>query len=296
MTASEPAAQAASQTGSLPPQGQQSQQVANDYIQVPKNDPVLGEFGGRWGEVGKAAKQHRAAEQAGVYTSHAKAVEMAKKYGYDTPDAYLDAVDAFFVKQAADQQQQGQPDVPADPEDRPLTLKQWKELQKQEKEEQQRSQAEASVQEARQREDAEIFKALKEWGIEPPAKGQRDPKFRKALAALDALIYDEKLADFPDHPGMPESVRQSMMRKHLAQAATPDQIARAKAAYQSDQQDTANENVAAFAQKQQGIPSATLGGGAGGRGPAKKPEDMTPTERRAFVKSETARRLQGRPR
>jgi hypothetical protein len=283
---------AAIQAPSGSPSGQQNQQGQDDqFFRYPKNMPGIQAFQGRYGEADKALLEYNQAKQGGVFTSHAKAMELAQRRGYQSVGDYLDAIEAFATAQESNgQQQQGQQPVAAqDPEDQPMTLKQFRAMQAQEREEHQKAQTAASRTENRQREDQAIFKSLDELGYKLPQDGQDDPRFEVGLAAFDRLVAREKMADFRDNPGWPDSLRQMKRDDHMTKAATNAQVARATARFKTAMQDHGNQAIADFAQGQQQIPSATLAGGAGGSTPAKKFDQMAYPEKVGSFKAEMAK-------
>jgi len=294
MTASEPAEQAASQTGSLSPQGQQSQQAAEQtrrFIQVPEDDPVLKEYGGRWGEVGKAAKQYRQAEQTGVFASHAKAVEMAQKYGYETVGEYLDAVDAYIAKNAQTSGQSGdQAQQNGSAEDKPLTRQELAALldERDSKAEAKRSQSEQqrAQQQARYAETQSMAAALKELGIEPSETDEdAQDDFEDSMLRLDRQIAKARRAAFQEHPSLPKAVNDKRMSEFMNRPATASEIKDAAQRLQAKLTDSQNRAVGNFAQKQRKqMPfNSTQGTGPGGRQQAKSIKDMTPEEHEAYV-------------
>lgn len=283
---SEPAQQAASQSQSLPPQGQQSQQTAEDFIRVPRTDPVLAEFGHRWGEVGKAAKQYRQAEQSGVFKSHGKAAELAAKYGYESVDEYLDAVDAYVAaqQQAGTQQQQVQQGVPADPEDQPLTVKQWKALQAQEQEAAQKQASERQRHDWFQAETRSMVDTLEKVGFKAPPDGQKSPRFQLAMTALDQHVRAIKEEAFTPYPQLSDKLNERNRAEHMSRPATAAQLAEAAKRFADDWKDISNESIAAFAQSQtDNVPPNSMGGGPAGRQPPTSIHDLPPDQRKAEV-------------
>lgn len=281
------------------PQSPPSQQTnANEpqgrYIQVPADQ--LSEFGGRFGEALSAARQYRRATDEGLF----ELAQVMTEQGYDIRQTIQhlrsQGASASQAQAAAQQAQPGEGDGSQPPAS--LTAEQIEAiLDKREQaaeERRQKAQAESSRVEARQREDAAIFKTLNDLGFKAPAAGQKDPRFRMALASMDAFLYEEKMADFQDYAAWSDSLRKLKLDQHMSAAATPEQVERAKLAFTAALKDSGNEAIAAFAQGQQQIPSASLAGGPGGSAPAKSMSQLTPKEKRAEYERRLALKQQGR--
>ncbi|HQG47845.1 MAG TPA: hypothetical protein PK373_02055 [Sedimentisphaerales bacterium] len=292
----EPAASQAQATASAPaPQAPPSQQTATQqpqerFIQVPADQ--LQDWGGRFGEALKAAKQFRMAEQDGLFELNQELAALGL-----TPKQYIE-----LLRQSEQQtqgQQPGQQHVADDPDSRPLTAKELKAMLDERDraifERQQQEMSERSRQEARAREDAEIVRSLDELGYKMPGQGVDDPRFEMAVAAFDRFLAAAKQADFVEHPGLSRQLNDRKLADHMAKAATPAQMEKAVARFKAALADQSNTAIADFAQRQQtNMPAnSTLGSGPGGRQQPPDPSQMTEDQMKAYILQDRHKRLRG---
>jgi hypothetical protein len=272
------------------PQAPQGSEPQGRFIQVPADQ--LNEFGGRFGDALKSARQHKQAEANRVFEMEQRVLAA----GFKSVGDYLDYLDG---QQAAAQPPPAQPPVADEPKF--LTAEEAEKVmakvldqrdQKQTKaqEEAQRTQ---SFDRARNAETGEFMRLLKSAGFEPPKQGDRNPKFWTARDTLERNLHDLKTQSFRDYAGWSPSLREMKLKEHLAFAGTPEVVQAAMKLTLADLADLRNESVASFAQGQTNIPPATLGGGPAGRPPTPSLDDLPADQKRAEVQRRVKARMQG---
>jgi len=263
-------------------------------ISVPQEQ--LGPWGGRFGEVIREANAFRSAREAGLLADDARALLQELQTMNTTPAEFLtymrqNQTDAIPEPpaEATNAAPGPGPETPA-----PLSRDDVRQIMVDVLREQGSQGAEQQrLQQARNAEWQTISEALKAGGYELDAEGRpANKKSKIALAALHREINDAIAESAPIHLSGAE--REKFIREAQDRPAGPLALKAAIQGWAEGMADFGNEKVAAFAQQQEGLPPATLGGGPTGGVPAKDVKDMTPEEEEEIVMAETEKKM-GRP-
>lgn len=241
----------------------------SQFVLYAKND--LAPWQGRSGEMRKDAVFGQQAREQGVD----ELLTFLSEQGLSTRE---------ILEHWRSQQTPAQPEAGAAIEGRtgeeaPLTreamMQMFDERDKKAKDESEAQEASRTEQEARNAESQFGAQALQEIGIKPDSGNWK----------IGGRLFNGCIADAIEE-SIPEWAKEDQRQGMLAAPATPQVLSRAKELFVKAWTDFQNEVIAAHASGQSTIPAATLGGGAGGRPPAKQWDEMSHTERLKAMKVE----------
>lgn len=258
----------------------------DQYMQVQRDQ--FKDWNGDYTQAVRRARDYDRAEADGVFEVHRKVSELG--FEGDDQDSFLELgrtlkqygvspkqyVEYLRTADTASQAGQGAQVATQDPDEKPLTRKEFLELQRQQKEESRQQDDVQKWNSAVESEDKFIDQQLSELKLD---KRTRQYRFLRAAFKTEAVrdAIDESL---------PAHIRGEARQKLLQAPATEAQLKRASELFRETLSNQELESIARFAKGQSQLPGATLGGGPAGRPPKKKASELTPKERKQYLAGE----------